>query len=398
MTRRNSNGKRGWLSALFSSSSDSLLRRNSWSRQQAQEESRSQERIAAIQWAETERRLTQEHHKKKQAEERQRLAAITTNHESNQKLPKSQRERCRRANFRCSICTAENRDVPNSVREVNSGLCCAKGLDEYEGRYGLNGMPAEINLAASNANVSADSTTYRCYNPSMRSAPRRGINETMSERSSRERAIRDSMLDPALVSEFISLPGSHIQYLPDPSRPIPERTNKSVRMAATPADNPTGIDFRMWSHSKQTAHGRYPPPPPAPEENLPYPPLRSSKGIKFDDSRHVMARDMPHSTFSALDGDDDSRSSTTPSPTLSDDSRSSRDTHPREPSPVSSLKAARLEKRPDHKIRSIASRLDGPLNEAFKAWESVGEYGPRKQLPKPYSLGLRGELSQHRRR
>jgi hypothetical protein len=405
MAKQDSKRSRGWLSSLFSISAEHRLRENLWARQQAEQKRQFrqlQERRSAVQWAEREGRLEREQQDKRETENERQLASIRTNNKTNQKLSGSERERSRRANFRCSTCTAENIDVPVYARRANNGLCCARGVDEYEGKFGVHGMPAEIFLEAPTANnqpAGPSSKACRCYNSGMTSFEVRDVATTASKR----RAARDSMLDPELVREFINLPGSHIQYLPRPtSQPQRYRFEKRIsRIADTPVHDPTGINWRLWSHSKQTAHGRYPPSPPPPDISLPHPPLRSTKGLKFHDSRQLIPHDHPTGTHVTANGRP-AVHPRSPSPTLSVDSRSSRH-FSRSIDPVSPLIESSFQEQPSRKLRSVASNIDSALNEALNAWLPVGGTGGairRKPLPRPHftKTGPQSNLPSRRRR
>jgi len=172
--------------------------------------------------------------------------------------------------FRCTRCVAEGRYPSARNRQANGGLCCAYAIEEFEGARGqahrdispynerppvppkgehsLKRVPGNHHLQRGDSIRDARAAA---------SAAARQYNWAQENRDS-------AALEPHLVSEYISLSGTHRAALPVPRR-------------AEPLYEEPQIDWDRWNAAPQTSHGRYPPANPAPTSPLPVRPLRPGR-------------------------------------------------------------------------------------------------------------------------
>ena len=348
------------------------------------------------------------------AEQRQRkteeiadFEAYRQQYEQRLQTQKQGSEMQARARFFCSVCLAERRhELPMDAetRAANSGLCCARGIDEHEAKYAY---PSKRECA---------DLVYQASRPEDLLAERE---MTYVEQARREATVarakyrwrtaeRDSAaLDPELISEFIKAPGNNPYSLPPeentPQGPLPGPLQPRKRLRRVKANDfrtppvqqksskqhvhptlrkplslktepepepepqspidPTFIDWTRWNSAPQTPHGRLPPPPSSP---LPQPvPVRKqfllSHRPSYDGDGYP-----PLSPVSLLN---ENRFENSPSGTTLPSQHSSSWL-----SPWSSTTSLRTPE-------TVATKLEGPLNRELNRWTSVGRKVQRRPLP-----------------
>lgn len=333
------------------------------------------------------------------------------------KRQRSQRETQRRLNFFCSTCMTENRHrYPSSLRarEANNGLCCARGIDEYEDKYGVHNNPStRLSLKhgtnENELNQHGNGGRLPVENPSIDEEARHSA-RSASMKFGWEVTTRDSLdLDPKLVSNFINVPGNNPYSLPPethpPQKPLPQppaqiqrpavprrsslrlsaRVSSGPRQSAdiatqakspatpkgTPID-PTCIDWGRWDRAPQTYHGRWPSPSVAPSDPLPQRPLRHTKG-RLSDYSQTRKNERPaydgedYPPFSPVSPLEDSRLEKP----LTQDGTSI--------SPISPLQQLGSAKAPPDPER-VADNLEWEINQAINCWSTAGSTFSRKPL------------------
>lgn len=116
------------------------------------------------------------------------------------------------------------------------------------------------------------------------------IEADVSNDYSRIQTRRDSVLDPRHVIQLVNIQGSKLAMLP-----APEIEDEAPKSPAVSYD-PTRIEWDIWSHHKQTSHGRFPSSAPlSPEKNSPRlpAPLRVTTGQGSLDACQVMSNQNP---------------------------------------------------------------------------------------------------------
>ncbi|KAH7370663.1 hypothetical protein BKA65DRAFT_21975 [Rhexocercosporidium sp. MPI-PUGE-AT-0058] len=206
--------------------------------------------------------------------ERQARARREWNGVKNEEIAEGRREE-KRSRYRCVRCVAEGRRPDADTRAANCGLCCARGLAEFEKLNGShNSRPyssarrqvpreqrfPELQHMTSQQKVRSDAT---------RAAQRYGW--------SRQQRGDSAYLDVGLVKQYINTPGADPRAIGS-GPPIPEPLYEEPR-----------IDWKQWGTAKQGSHGRL---PPMPEVPLPIRPLRTRRGkvVRSIDRKPVPVR------------------------------------------------------------------------------------------------------------
>lgn len=149
------------------------------------------------------------------------------------------------------------------TRAANGGLCCARGLQEFEEMEGREAKPK----AKARYDISSKATKSR---------PGRDERSAMSEQHIRNAATNavhgygwsrvpghdSEFLEKGLVQGYFVTPGADHRVL-GAGPPLPTKVYEEP-----------GIDWEQWDSAKQISHGRI---PPMPNEPLPVIPLKMSK-------------------------------------------------------------------------------------------------------------------------
>jgi hypothetical protein len=294
----------------------------------------------------------------------------------------------KRFNSMCSMCTNDGRLALSEERnlEINSGLCCARALDEYteqeqtEARYGRSltsrhGRPPATDASAAPPHLSlSERRPTPWHNP----PPQTIVKSNERPPESRNSTPYESMeISPTLVKEYLTLPGTRLSTLNSPGK------------FPSPMHKEPDIDWNQWAKSVQTHHGRYPPPSSPPQKSLPNPPSKrpskcragpsrqdsSSKGATRTEPERSVCLSPPILTLSPI------RVSPLRISELSTCSVQSRDiagpgpnSPPRPDSsvlipqfPYRAFTAERVSK-PDQQLRSMASTLENAIDETMEFW------------------------------
>ena len=333
-------------------------------------------------WKETER-LERERANERWEREGEEIAAAWASHDhaETERLEKKQFFQTKRT-YRCSACTARGRKPDDFTRKVNSGLCCASAVEEYETWKRSHPGYRKPSRALSQV-VNAD--TCRAVNVSSRAKSLPALNMSTSLeriRSEADRAaksygwprdLRASVeLEPELAASFVQLSGNFQGSLP-PLAPPP----KEIYYVP-------GIDWPQWDRHPRTRHGRYPVPGRAPNKPLPCRPLANSMGSSIPSEPGLLTESIayeaeivqapPHDPMrqrmassrgpvipaSHAYGLMDSASSSFPSP------QSSYVTPHR---PMNSLDSS-----DPPRLRSVTPNLNLEIDRAIHDWEGVSSY------------------------
>lgn len=210
----------------------------------------------------------------KARETEMRVQKARESHNAAEKMRMEERRKSdRKAAFRCSECAAERRRPDQMTRAANGGLCCARGLEEFE------------ELERNKGNVLSSSSKKRTPVPTYANAPAQ-TTSTREQRfpelrymTSTEKARDDAKvaantygwdrtrkgsvsLEPGLVTGYVNQAGAGTNSLN--TAPVPAKPNYED----------LGIDFTLWRQMQDVklgTHGRIPPPP---EKPLPVRPLQ----------------------------------------------------------------------------------------------------------------------------
>ena len=301
----------------------------------------------------------QQQRRQEQREEAKRYEAARSAHNKNESLRRLQRRRSeRKRTFRCSKCAEEGRRVED--RTANEGLCCARGIDEWEARERAQGTyrkPVPLpKVSEHNPYTYTDLATGRPITAARAPDPvLRRMTSTAAAREAASKAARGygwtrnpfqpAAVEAQIVSDFLQISGTDHRSLPPPS---PE----------THYEEP-GIDWDEWNRYPQSGHGRFPPPstpPSGPLPPLPVAPLRTKSRPLTNRRRE---RPVPKAEVSPVSS----------SPVEL-------------PSPISPVSDSRFSENfhPPKQLRSAASRLDIELEEALNYW---GE--PEEDTSEPYA-------------
>lgn len=171
-------------------------------------------------------------------------------------------EQHKRFNFQCSTCASEGRNMDPDERgnpAINRGLCCARGLDEYdsqkktEGKYDMHQLPQS---GPSSVTDGVAVSRSLLHNP-----PRTPWPVSRTERP-RPRLSRG----PPEVYRGNRGPRGPAGIRAPLGAPV-------IGRIASP-----GIMWDRWAQMIQTNHGRYPPPGCPPRKPLPQVPTDKAKG------------------------------------------------------------------------------------------------------------------------
>ncbi|KAF8854423.1 hypothetical protein BDZ45DRAFT_42964 [Acephala macrosclerotiorum] len=206
---------------------------------------------------------TRAHQEKLEAKARQ-----VHNKRESERMQERRREKKKEA-FRCSMCTAERRRPDQMSRAANSGLCCARGIEEFDDLERANGFrpsPSSRQTIAARPRP-APQPTREQRNPRLNYATSMEFAKAAGTVAAREygwgKSERDSVMpEPSLAAAYVNSSGAN----PGLFAPAPAE--------AQPLYYEPGINFESWNQMQQTGHGRL---PPQPEKPLPVPPLRTHK-------------------------------------------------------------------------------------------------------------------------
>jgi hypothetical protein len=294
----------------------------------------------------------------------------------------------KRFNFLCSMCTNDGRLALPEERnlEINSGLCCARALDEYteqeqrEERYGRSltsrhGRPPATDTSAA---PPRPSLSERRPTPWHNLLPQKIAKSMERPQESHNGAPHESAeISPTLVREYLSLPGTRLSTLNNPGK------------FPSPMHKEPDIDWNQWAKSVQTHHGRYPPPPSPPQKSLPNPPSKrppkgragpsrqdsSSKGATRTEPERSVCLSLPILTLSPIRVSPFKISELS---TIGVQSRNIAGSGPNSASrpdssvlvpqfPYRAFTAGRVSK-PGQQLRSMASTLENAIDETMEYW------------------------------
>lgn len=159
-------------------------------------------------------------------------------------------------------------------RTANSGLCCARGIEEFETLERARGYqpPRLSKRAIASRPRPAPIPTREQRNPRLNHATSlewaKAQGTVAAQGYGWRKADRDSaMPEPGLAAAVINSSGANPSMFRTAPAPV----------EAEPYYYEPGINFESWGKMPQTGHGRLPPPP---EKPLPVPPLRTHKILR----------------------------------------------------------------------------------------------------------------------
>jgi hypothetical protein len=234
--------------------------------------------------------------------------------------------------YSCQACTSENRYVDERQRAANEGLCCARGIDEFEA---MEKQKETSGYANNKKAVHSRNNHTEIPRVAVRGTLPQAKDENTVKEDARTAADRygwkyhrnSAELEPELVKAYINTSGIDPGALPPPKH------------EARPLYESLHLDEDRWNRSEQTAHGRLPPRPDKPLPPLPF-------------QTHKIARKpLPTPVMGSL-----------PRPTISSHSHSSRGQSSR----VSPAKPV-----PRLQDRKIISELGNDIDDELESWSDL---------------------------
>lgn len=210
---------------------------------------------------------------RKERETEMHVMLAREEHDKREKQKLQERRRSQRKSaFRCSKCTAEKRRPDQLSRAANEGLCCARGIEEFEefekasryypqpsarGTFANQPRPASIPTREQRfPEIRYMTSTEKARENAKVAANTYGWDRTRTG---------SVELDPSLVAGYLNSSGDLPNIMETASLP-PE-----------PKYEELGIDYTLWHQMQDVklgAHGRIPPPP---EKPLPVRPLATKQ-------------------------------------------------------------------------------------------------------------------------
>lgn len=210
-----------------------------------------------------------------------------------------------RFEFRCSRCRAERRNLRPEDRDpqINRGLCCARGLDEYEKyetREGKWGSGSGLLLPQYKYHpITSSQAAPRIPRKERDPASRKRSASTDAARIAAKEASRrygwendprySADISTELARDITNLAASVSRrplspryektvenYLPEPKQEAPRKHDATRAVSSaeqsgkiSPRYEEPGIDWDRWDRAPQTFHGRYPPATVPPRKPVP---------------------------------------------------------------------------------------------------------------------------------
>ncbi len=271
--------------------------------------------------------------------------------------------------FRCSACESEYRYPEDWERRANGGLCCARGIDDFEvweREMHPNGYVDSSRVVGNHFRLNLDPQVDNLRGAVPKS--RNEIQQRPGHRVKSDREIRaearnaaksygwqpsngrdSAALEPGLVAAYINTSGGNTKSLPPPPR------------VAEPVYQELLLDHERWASARQTAHGRL---PPEQEKPLPVIPLRVKKPLMRALPQRISTRDLtlPLSDERQSISSKSSNQSHSFQSSMVGSSRSSRESSP----PVSPLSTV-----PSTRLSKVMSDLGDEINDEMRGWEDL---------------------------